>query len=565
MESIDEKISRLQADYNRVYGSEGDSRLAKLKRKELMTAKKEKMEMKFKEGDYVIITDDEDENRNFGNIGKITGIIHPTKERNARGDFRIFYVIKFSDNGEQLSYIDSQFEKSPSEFKKGNKIKSHLQQGTQVELEHKHTIEKIKNNPNISVEKAAELIAKDHLKEDPKYYEKLKVMEMEKGNSFKVNPKYSYFAISKRTNKIVDGWEIVDDVESLKYYAKIDLKDNYPDNKVSDFKILSAKELKSKNIDPYNWDNWRKTGGSMATGKKISDKIFRNDLVGKLYTERVGYSSLPELKVVHAIEFPASGDFGAHYKAVDYLKEMGYVIGSMEGPNPIGFSSKYNRISKWGNMSRPEHELLDGAIISTTDSPRNGNAIILFFSAPAYKKGDKLIAKSYAQEVKAFEKNIKSDYGTGSAELVWNNWDKSQRKHFLSDHFSNEDGLTRYGKQINAEDSIELKWEYLNSIIKNEVRNHVIEGRYEQGDKVGKKEWEKNIHDLREMPSVNKINIKSFGIEIIPYNAETEAYTLPINLTGADLLSLYILYRNQYDVKQEIEQTAKNTIDYLMK
>jgi len=78
--------------------------------------------------------------------------------------------------------------------------------------------------------------------------------------TFKVNPKYAYFAVGKSDNKIVTGWEIVDDVESLKYYAKIDLKDM--DLNPSDYKLLSKNALIKQGIDPFNWNNWRKTEGS---------------------------------------------------------------------------------------------------------------------------------------------------------------------------------------------------------------------------------------------------------------------------------------------------------------
>jgi hypothetical protein len=81
---------------------------------------------------------------------------------------------------------------------------------------------------------------------------------MAKGGVHKVNKKYEYFAVNKKTNKIVDGWEIVDDVESLKYYAKMDLEDN--DLNPKDYNLLSAKTLKSRGIDPYSWDSWAKTG-----------------------------------------------------------------------------------------------------------------------------------------------------------------------------------------------------------------------------------------------------------------------------------------------------------------
>ena len=70
--------------------------------------------------------------------------------------------------------------------------------------------------------------------------------------------KYTHFAVSKKTGKIVNGWETISDVESLKYYAKQDLIDM--DLKPADFKILSAATLKREGTNPFDWNSWAKTG-----------------------------------------------------------------------------------------------------------------------------------------------------------------------------------------------------------------------------------------------------------------------------------------------------------------
>lgn len=115
-----------------------------------------------------------------------------------------------------------------------------------------------------------------------------------------------------------------------------------------------------------------------------SKPIHRTDLAGKPYEQgRIGYSALPRLEVKHAVEFAPSGTFGAITNAESYLKELGYNTGSMEGPNPIGFSNHFEYISKWGNMRSEEHEQLDGAIIPNP-SFRDGGNIILFFTEPKY-------------------------------------------------------------------------------------------------------------------------------------------------------------------------------------
>lgn len=70
-----------------------------------------------------------------------------------------------------------------------------------------------------------------------------------------INRKYAYFAVDKKDNKIVDAWELVDDVESLKYYAKQDLIDN--DRNPKHFSILSKKYLISQGIQPFEKSNWK--------------------------------------------------------------------------------------------------------------------------------------------------------------------------------------------------------------------------------------------------------------------------------------------------------------------
>lgn len=52
--------------------------------------------------------------------------------------------------------------------------KSELNRGTDEEMEHTDTIKDIQANKKMKVRQAARKIAKDHVKEDPKYYTKLK-------------------------------------------------------------------------------------------------------------------------------------------------------------------------------------------------------------------------------------------------------------------------------------------------------------------------------------------------------------------------------------------------------
>ena len=80
-------------------------------------------------------------------------------------------------------------------------------------------------------------------------------VELEEG-SWKVDPAYNYFAVNKATGQIFTGWEYDSDMdkEDVKYYAKMDIKDN--DWEPKDFSLVTTSYLKKKGIDPHNSDNW---------------------------------------------------------------------------------------------------------------------------------------------------------------------------------------------------------------------------------------------------------------------------------------------------------------------
>ncbi len=75
--------------------------------------------------------------------------------------------------------------------------------------------------------------------------------------------------------------------------------------------------------------------------------------------------------------------FQAFYKAEAMLKEMGYIVGSMERQYPIGFAPKadWSYISKWSNMSSEERLLLHGVMLPDPNF-REGGVVIVFFEAP---------------------------------------------------------------------------------------------------------------------------------------------------------------------------------------
>ena len=76
---------------------------------------------------------------------------------------------------------------------------------------------------------------------------------------FELGKGYTHFAIDKASGKIVDGWDYKGlENEEIKHYSTIDLKNNFPNLKLSNFKIVSEKFLMTKGINPSDSSNWLK-------------------------------------------------------------------------------------------------------------------------------------------------------------------------------------------------------------------------------------------------------------------------------------------------------------------
>lgn len=74
-----------------------------------------------------------------------------------------------------------------------------------------------------------------------------------------IDQSYTHFAVFKSDGKIATGWDYSDtDKEDIKEFSKYDLKDDFPDNKVSEFKIVTKKGLEKQGINPFDSDNWYK-------------------------------------------------------------------------------------------------------------------------------------------------------------------------------------------------------------------------------------------------------------------------------------------------------------------
>jgi len=115
---------------------------------------------------------------------------------------------------------------------------------------------------------------------------------LDEGRRFKVNPKYTHFAVFKDSNKIATAWEYGDiEPEELrsekKHYFFNDLVDWDIDPK--SVNILSRKYLERKGINPFDWDNWETNEEREARAGGLNEVRVpgqaRRDLVG--YMSRV--------------------------------------------------------------------------------------------------------------------------------------------------------------------------------------------------------------------------------------------------------------------------------------
>lgn len=120
-------------------------------------------------------------------------------------------------------------------------------------------------------------VDQENLQVTLKYLAKLfnKPQISEDKNPPKINKKYTHFAVGKIDGKIVEGWETISDIESLKYYAKLDLKDR--DLNPNDYKLLSKEALVRRGIDPFDYKNWNIHPGQVKEGQEINESQESDD------------------------------------------------------------------------------------------------------------------------------------------------------------------------------------------------------------------------------------------------------------------------------------------------
>lgn len=118
---------------------------------------------------------------------------------------------------------------------------------------------------------------------------------------------YTHFLVGKnpantQEGKIYDGWDYKGlDNDEIKEWVKIDVKDNFPSNKASDFKLMTRKGLISLGIDPSNTNNWYKIeqNQNINEAKTMKRLTFKQELTN----EKTAIKLIPESYKVDNKEF----------------------------------------------------------------------------------------------------------------------------------------------------------------------------------------------------------------------------------------------------------------------
>jgi len=110
---------------------------------------------------------------------------------------------------------------------------------------------------------------------------------------------------------------------------------------------------------------------------KISDLY---EPIGK----KVLYVHTFEPKKGHDLGGPMLQDFSAYYAADKWLKDLGYITGSMERGYPIGFGpiTYWDYISKWNNMNSVERRQLHGVMLCGEKGFREDKVFVVFCESP---------------------------------------------------------------------------------------------------------------------------------------------------------------------------------------
>lgn len=155
------------------------------------------------------------------------------------------------------------------------------------------------------------------------------------GRTTELGKGYTHFAIDKASNKIVNGWEYKNlDKESILEYSKTDLKDMFPERKLSEFSIIGRNNLIKKGLDPTNTNDWHKYDETKVGIFRGINKIEEmGDLKNNYVSIHLAGTEEDEEELVFAVfnkNKIIKNGFGDAASAEKWAKQNGYKIQKQE-------------------------------------------------------------------------------------------------------------------------------------------------------------------------------------------------------------------------------------------
>lgn len=104
--------------------------------------------------------------------------------------------------------------------------------------------------------------------------------------------------------------------------------------------------------------------------KVRAQEVHTSSLRDKFYRDR---------RIEHAIEFKHHNNFVCVVSMIEYLKDLGYTVGTKHFDSPIGFKYGASNIDVLHSLSQGELDSLDGLILNGKEG-----YFILFYTPPRY-------------------------------------------------------------------------------------------------------------------------------------------------------------------------------------
>lgn len=299
---------------------------------------------------------------------------------------------------------------------------------------------------------------------------------------FKVDPKYTHFAVRKDNNLIVNGWDYKGvDKNDIIYYVKMDLNDLFPNNRASDFKVLTIKGLEKQGINPFDWNSWEKTNDSEIdeTTGASSSGAYTGKLMARIGKPKPTYTGG---KLVSLMEFNTEDSIVGKY--VFYNTEKNKEIKRAK-IDKIG-KSLLNRDRQYLNLDNGDKLIISSEDVN--DLENNGKVISQYLSAINPLRIKIMNDLKVSNQLKETIEKIAKEFNTNTDKVgnfVMESIDFNNIS-FEEDSFFNELPMVKEEVKVTEPTKEDLEFKsYINEtiekikgfMIKNEIPENVINDR----------------------------------------------------------------------------------------